>query len=379
MIELESDPLRYLRIENFNIWEAVRRVALYWKTRKEVFGDLAFLPLTLSGESALSKEVLQLIKTGFMTIQPPDDTGRPIMFHDLSRLTIPFTGENRVRFGFYMMNVLSEPEASRNVGVIGVGAFSKTPPPGTADPKYARKTTEMVRDGVFPVHMRAWHICATGIKSNTLRDTYFVPFVLQLLRRWKSMSFRTVIHVDDTPEGLRASLVKYGIPPHAVPESVGGTWTYENDLEEWIRDRTEYEKEAYGVIEGGSKGSAAAARKSPTSDPGKPADKMDKVQREKKRKMDALYARRKRERQRIEIEVLQEQCVEYNNKNDNLEKQNKWLEGRLQQAQSIVRLSKEGSFGTSNNNPNQAFAQQNLQGYGTTGIQAPRTGFPGYF
>jgi hypothetical protein len=133
------------------------------------------------------------------------------------------------------------------------------------------------------------------------------------------------------------------------------------------------------VIEGGSKGSAAAARKPPTSDPGKPADKMDKVQREKKRKMDALYARRKRERQRIEIEVLQEQCVEYNNKNDNLEKQNKWLEGRLQQAQSIVRLSKEGSFGTSNNNPNQAFAQQNLQGYGTTGIQAPRTGFPGYF
>ena len=64
--------------------------------------------------------------------------------------------------------------------------------------------------------------------------------------------------------------------------------------------------------------------------------------------MDALYARRKRERRRIEIEVLQEQCLEYNNKNSALGKQNKWLEGLLKNANAVVQLHAEGNVDSGN-------------------------------
>lgn len=73
-------------------WNAARRVALYWKNRKEVFGDRAFLPLTLTGRSALKADEIAMVKTGYMAIMPDDQKGRPIYFHDLSRLTTSFTG-----------------------------------------------------------------------------------------------------------------------------------------------------------------------------------------------------------------------------------------------------------------------------------------------
>ena len=313
-------------------WNAARRVALYWKSRVEVFGERAFLPLTLSGKSALKKEEIAMINTAYMTVMPNDERGRPIYFHDLSRLTVPFTAESRTRCAFYIMQLISERESSRNVGAIGIAAYAKKAPRGATNPKHGRKATEMARDGVFPCHWRAIHVCSVGMKSNTLRDKYFVPFTLQLLQYWKALSLRTIVHVDETPQKICERIAEYGVPPSSIPTTIGGTWTYEEDYQKWMTERLEYEKVTYGSFESSSDEKSDSDKKPAPSE-----------QRAKKRKMDALYARRKRERLRIEVEVLQEQCVEYNRKNSALEKQNKWLEGLLKNAQSLVQLQSDGN------------------------------------
>lgn len=319
-------------------WNAARRVALYWKNRKEVFGERAFRPMTLSGKSALRKEEIAMIKTAYMTIMPNDKKGRPIYFHDLSRLTVPFTAESRTRCAFYIMQLISERESSRNVGAIGIAAYAKKAPRGATNPKHGRKATEMARDGVFPCHWRAIHVCAVGMKSSTVRDKYFVPFTLQMLQYWKALSFRTIVHVDETPQAIRDRIDQYSIPSSSVPTTIGGTWTYEHDFEKWMTERLAYEKSTYGSFQSSETKLEVAKLSKSTGD----LDKDQLAQREKKRRMDALYARRKRERMRIEVEVLQEQCVEYNNKNSALEKQNRWLESLLQQAQSMVDLHTTG-------------------------------------
>lgn len=282
-----------------------------------------------------------MIKTGYMAVMPDDQIGRPIYFHDLSRLTVSFTGESRTRCAFYIMNLISERESSRNAGAIGMAVYGSKAPKGATNPKHGRKATEMARDGVFPCHWRAIHVCAVGVKTNTLRDRYFVPFTLQMLRRWKALSLRTIVHVDQTPEGIRSKIAEYGISGRSVPFSVGGMWSYDVDFKNWISERIEYEKDVYWSFEQ-NKETQSVGKVSVGSSPSQQKE-ADAAVRDKKRKMDALYARRKRERQRIEIEVLQEQCFEYNNKNSAIMKQNKWLESLLKKANTIVQLHADGA------------------------------------
>jgi hypothetical protein len=65
---------------------------------------------------------------------------------------------------------------------------------------------------------------------------------------------------------------------------------------------------------------------------GKPTE-VDKV---KKRKLNVVYARRRREKERIEIEVLQDQCLQLNTKNNSVEDENSRLEKLLQDAIQVV-------------------------------------------
>jgi hypothetical protein len=60
--------------------------------------------------------------------------------------------------------------------------------------------------------------------------------------------------------------------------------------------------------------------------------------------MDALYARRKRERLRIEIEVLQDQCKEFGDRNDHLDMNNRKLEKLITAANDEVQLHESGKM-----------------------------------
>jgi hypothetical protein len=86
---LANDPSlsrRYLKFEEFNPWEAARKVVDYWKVRVELFGeDRAYLPLTLTGDGALTEGDMEVFRTGVFMILPKTVDGKPTLFHDRSR------------------------------------------------------------------------------------------------------------------------------------------------------------------------------------------------------------------------------------------------------------------------------------------------------
>jgi hypothetical protein len=80
LVETESNPDLYLAYDQHDPWKAALRVAAYWKSRAEIFGDgRAYRPLTLTGHGALSPEDVKLFRTGFLMILPNDRHGRAVV------------------------------------------------------------------------------------------------------------------------------------------------------------------------------------------------------------------------------------------------------------------------------------------------------------
>jgi hypothetical protein len=79
LVARESNPDLYLEYDSYDPWKAALRVANYWKTRAEIFGDRAFLPLTLTGDGAMSSEDVKILRTGFFMVLPNDKQGRTVV------------------------------------------------------------------------------------------------------------------------------------------------------------------------------------------------------------------------------------------------------------------------------------------------------------
>ena len=45
LVKKESPPSRFLRTEDFHVLRAAKRIALYWKSRKDFFGRRWLLPM----------------------------------------------------------------------------------------------------------------------------------------------------------------------------------------------------------------------------------------------------------------------------------------------------------------------------------------------
>ena len=90
LVERESPLQRHLVVTDGDMEKAARRLVLYWKYRRELFGeDRAFLPLALlySGQeedeepkrSALGRPEREVFNTGTVVKLPNDNMGRSVM------------------------------------------------------------------------------------------------------------------------------------------------------------------------------------------------------------------------------------------------------------------------------------------------------------
>ena len=81
----ESNPQWYLTCEKGNTWNAAKKLASYWKDRFHYFQERALLPMNQTGEGALNKRMVRLLRTGFFAFLPPDPQGRSVIFTDTGR------------------------------------------------------------------------------------------------------------------------------------------------------------------------------------------------------------------------------------------------------------------------------------------------------
>jgi hypothetical protein len=97
---------------------AARRLANYWKKRKEIFQERAYLPINLSGNGALTADDVKVLKMGYMVNLPRDLKGRTVVFIDMSKKNPETTPSSRTTL--FVGQCLMENVKSRTDCYVGV-------------------------------------------------------------------------------------------------------------------------------------------------------------------------------------------------------------------------------------------------------------------
>ena len=152
LVETESDPMRFLNNANFNVTIAARAIVVYWKRRREIFGSKAFLPLVITGDGALSSDVVEFIKTGFV-VHIPDGEQSCNIYVDHSRRLTGFSPETRIQSVFYFAQLISENKVANTTGFNFLIPVSV---PEKLDAKGIENTTVILN--TLPIKTKAWHL-----------------------------------------------------------------------------------------------------------------------------------------------------------------------------------------------------------------------------
>jgi len=329
LVEKESDPNVFLDCESFNVDKAAQRLVAYWSKRKQIFGARAFLPMTQTGEGALNRGDLNVLASCYFAQLPNDRAGRTVLCYDGSKLN-KCSQDSRLRVAFYLFSVAAESEGDGCV-VICIKDSKKQGKGSDRDKK--DRLGSMI--AVLPRHVKALHLVEWSTKGaptdagqkrrkTSLKKT--VSTVHQLFG--DSVVRKTYIYPTSSKEDIAEKLSKFGLSREGLPKSLGGEWGYAK-LTQWQELRTRLE---WG-LPAGSAGKDECLGLDFASV--KPLWELtDDEKTERKRRMNVIHSRRKRERERIEIEVLQEQCQDLGDRNEALTIENLQFEGILIEAES---------------------------------------------
>jgi len=323
LAEKEAPPLRFLLFEDYNAWDAARRLAAYWAARKRIFAERAFLPMNCTGEGTLSREDVTVLRSGYILLLPNDAHGRPVLCGDPAR-----RGDHarmpRLRIAFYMFSILSENEAAQKEGIVLLAILKKRP---HLDPT-VREVSNLVLD-TLPLRVHRTHLVCPPLHSNTTFLESLVPLCLKLFGPF--IKKRASVHVTDTKEELFEKLKAVGLRETGLPECIGGKWSYEQ-FDRWQELRMCYEWELPVV---GAR-SAAGLPCIPPYDAKPRSELNDEEKVERKRRLNVLHSRRKRERSRVEREVLSAQVNDLRESNERLAEENKRFEDLLRNAKLVI-------------------------------------------
>jgi hypothetical protein len=220
LVETESDPMQFLVFADFDVWTAATRLITYWEKRKEIFGERAFLPvLDLSGNGALAAEDLRLVSTGSFQLTAEDTV---VVDRSLEPDGVDFSSDSQIRRNFFLLQLLSRHRvnALRGKGYHFVIQFRHSK---RTENRVASKTMELCSKA-FPSHLKAIHLVLDT-------DTHlgFVENAFLFFRMWQFIPCHFAVHHCETPVQALVKLIPHGIPPSALPPSLGGI--YQSDVE----------------------------------------------------------------------------------------------------------------------------------------------------
>ena len=222
LVEIESPPIRFLRFENYNAWSAAKRLAAYWRHRKALFGERAFLPMTQTGEGALSQEDLEVLNTGYIAILPNDGDQFPVLCYDRSRLdkeNREAVTMQRLRCIFYIFSMVAENELAQRDGAISLCVLNSSF--RMEDFPFGMQVEQLVSEAL-PLRRKRIHLVSSPPRSGKKKfvDTIFpqlVKFVGSLVTAGKMIT-----HSGYSKEDTVKELERYGINKSGIPRSLGG-------------------------------------------------------------------------------------------------------------------------------------------------------------
>jgi hypothetical protein len=232
LVEKESPMPRFLRFEKYNSWAAARRLAVYWRNRRRVFGNRCFMPLNQTGEGALTKDDIASLNTGYVAFLKYDRRGRSVLLYDSSR-RVNHSPETRLRCSFYVWSILAENSKSQDEGYVSLSVLSRP----TLD-RTMKECIALVEESI-PARSCESHIvnCPSLCGHSSFTNT-MVPLMLQIMGPFLEKKVR--VHVADSRLELAEKLAACGFDKASLPKCVGGAWGYEM-FSQWQENRIRFE------------------------------------------------------------------------------------------------------------------------------------------
>jgi hypothetical protein len=157
---------------------------------------------------------------------------------------------------------------------------------------------------------------------------------------------RVLVHTGDCPETLLDKIVKFGISENSVPAVLGGKWRYE-EYTKWMKKRGQHELESAAAAAAASIsiGSALAlGGESLILDAMKNRPLSEEERKERKRKLNIIHSRQKRERRKVEAESLIQQMRVLEDENARLKLENARLDVQLAEANRLIAFDSNASL-----------------------------------
>lgn len=338
----ESNPEHYVQAANGNVEVAARSLVAYWRYRKLFFGFRAFKPMVLihSSESALDDKDLAVLNTGFTSLLPDNRDGRLVIYHNREKFkNIETTQIQRIRCIFYILQDASQEEKSRLKGVVIISAVGDFPIKEEAGPREKSIFADFFNSGAVPIKLIASHMVLQRGASVSM-----LPSIMNAIETFRRITPKTVLHVNDDDQQLRSELSAHGFVRDNIPESCGGSQTYAIYFKSWLQMRMKHGKAkqstsaAFEAHECFEEGVEFSRKRTSIISLSYSQNSRNEDKRQKKRRMDIIYARRKRERERIEIEVLQERVTTLQSQNLKLRGENERFVSLLLGASNAAKL-----------------------------------------
>ena len=310
------------------------------------------MPLTLTGHGALTSMDVQTLQAGFPAILPDNCDGRPTVLTDRRQWVAGATTEHRLRCNFYICKVMMEHPSFQRDGTLHVLILLLMPRINDFDPSFVSRTWDLIGHA-FPSKAHAHLVCnlPKADKHLYLIQNIIASYV-KLVER--GCDFADIhLHMSTDEKEVKESLMSAGFSDPGLPSCMGGSWDF-IQATEWVRKRLLEEREAlqkkpcartqhssafphaFASIPTGwrAKPPRSTSMSSSSSTVPPAVSVQDAIQ--KRRVVNAIHSRRKRERRRRELQNLKQEGENCKADNVKLRAENKRLALLLQEAQSIA-------------------------------------------
>ena len=230
----ESDPVKFLRSEDYNPWQAAKKLVLHWEYRKWIFRDRWLLPLDdESGNGAMNPNDIDLLRHGWSVFVPTNDPRLGNFFWVDHGKYHGHSFDSYLRVAFYL-GTLAQDVVSQTNGATAIRLISSkdegVEPPFTVELfKCANACWKMLKEALPLRLKRVLFLKETATDKGNMVHLFLSRVsssVMQLLGN------NAPIMVPVKSAKMAAEvLVDLGIPRDKIPVSHGGSWTYDRKFE----------------------------------------------------------------------------------------------------------------------------------------------------
>ena len=239
LVAKESRTADFLRTENYHPLLAAKRLAMYWKTRKQLYGSERWLkPLSMSGHGALTPEQIGILQSGFQVVLTEPTA---VFIEDLSRCP-QGVDHFQPQIIFYLLSISTCINVQTGLSILHV-IHDGYRPLILPRPPMLKQLTESL-----PIQIKQIIVARTVA---ALGREHLLDYRAYEQRRVCDVNSQAVPAERRAPveclsanslEELLELLQEKGLHPDVLPRSLGGTYEYDRDFGAWVRARTKVEQ-----------------------------------------------------------------------------------------------------------------------------------------